>query len=96
MNYQANVNAIAQQAREQQLKHKQAAVKAEVELDRLKGLLHREQTLQVLCNAITIWHKHTSRCTTLVSTYVNTVMCTAAQHFDLLPCISLLYKHIFK
>ena len=50
MNYQANVNAIAQQAREQQLKQKQAAVKAEVELDRLKGLLHREQALQVFRN----------------------------------------------
>lgn len=45
--YQANVNAVAQQAREQQLKQKQAAVTAEVELDRLKGLLQRETALQV-------------------------------------------------
>lgn len=48
--YQANVNAVAQQAREQQLKQKQAAVAAEVELDRLKGLLQREKGLQVLNN----------------------------------------------
>ena len=46
--FQANVNAIAQQAREQQLKQKQAAAAAEVELDRLKGLLQREKALQVL------------------------------------------------
>lgn len=47
--FQANVNVFAQQARGQRLKLKQAAVKAEVELDRLKGLLQREQALQVLC-----------------------------------------------
>lgn len=46
--YQANVNAFAQQVREQRLKLKQAAVKAETELDRLTGLLQREQALQVL------------------------------------------------
>jgi len=49
VDYQASVNAFAQQMREQRLKLKQAAVKAEVELDRLKGLLQREQALQVLC-----------------------------------------------
>ena len=49
-NYQANVNAVAQQAREQHLKQKQAAVAAEIELDRLKGLLQREKALQVLNN----------------------------------------------
>ena len=47
VNYQANINAFAQQEREQRLKLKQAAVKAEVELDRLKTQLQREQTLQV-------------------------------------------------
>ncbi len=46
--YQANVNAFAHQVREQRLKLKQAAVKAENELDRLTGLLQREQALQVL------------------------------------------------
>ena len=46
--YQANVNAVAQRAREQQLKQKQAALAAEVELDRLKGLLQREEALQVV------------------------------------------------
>lgn len=48
--YQANVNAVAQQAREQHLKQKQAALAAEAELDRLKGLLQREEALQVLNN----------------------------------------------
>ena len=51
IDYHANVNAVAQQARDQQLKQKQAAVKAELELDRLKGLLQREQALQVLACA---------------------------------------------
>lgn len=44
------MNAVAQQAREQQLKQKQAAAAAEVELDRLKGQLQREKALQVLNN----------------------------------------------
>ena len=48
--YQANVNAVAQQAREHHLKQKQAALAAEAELDRLKGLLQREEALQVLNN----------------------------------------------
>ncbi|DBA94406.1 TPA: hypothetical protein ACH3X1_002007 [Trebouxia sp. C0004] len=48
--YQANVNAFAQQVREQRLKLKQAAVKAETELDRLTGLLQREQALQASVN----------------------------------------------
>ena len=48
--YQANVNSVAQQARGQQLKQKQAAAAAEIELDRLKGLLQREKALQVLNN----------------------------------------------
>ena len=46
--YHMSVDAYAQQLRDQHLKLKQAAVKAENELDRLKGLLQREQSLQVL------------------------------------------------
>lgn len=49
MDFHASVGAYAEQLRGQQLKLKQAAVKAENELDRLKALLQREQTLQVPC-----------------------------------------------
>ena len=48
--FSLGIDAYAEQERSQQLKLKQAAVKAENELDRLKSLLQREQALQVLCN----------------------------------------------
>ena len=59
VNYQANVEVFAQQARERRLKLKQAANKAEAELDRLKGVLNREQALQVLQRQmLTAPHRH--------------------------------------
>ena len=48
--FHTGVGANADQLRSQQLKLKQAAVKAENELERLKSLLQREQALQVLCS----------------------------------------------
>ena len=45
---QASVTALAQQAKTEQAKQQLAASSAEVKLDKLRGLLQREQALQVL------------------------------------------------
>lgn len=46
---QASAAALAQQAKQEQAKQQQAASQAEAKLDKLRGMLDREQALQVSC-----------------------------------------------
>ena len=47
---QASATALAQQAKQEQAKQQQAVSQAEAKLDKLRGMLQREQALQVLSN----------------------------------------------